>query len=64
MSLPGMAEIENTFLAKARDWADTVKDRDVQNFAQRMNNLKSKFAQENPGFADAYHNAYRLLGEG
>ena len=64
MSLPGMAEIENTFLAKARDWADTVKDRDVQNFAQRMNNLKSKFAQEDPGFADAYHTAYRLLGEG
>ena len=64
MSLPGMAEIENTFLTKASEWADAVKDRDVQNFAQRMNNLKSKFAQENPGFADAYHNAYRLLGEG
>jgi len=64
MSLPGMAEIENTFLAKASEWADAVKDRDVQNFAQRMSNLKSKFAQENPGFADAYHNAYRVLGEG
>jgi prephenate dehydrogenase len=63
MNLPGMAEIENTFLAKARDWADAVKDKDVQNFAQRMNNLKSKFVLEDPGFSDAYNNAYRLLAE-
>ena len=64
MNLPGMAKIEELFLSKAKDWADAVKDGDVQNFAQRMTNLKSNFAQEDPGFAEAYHNAYRLLGEG
>jgi len=63
MNLPGMAKIEELFLAKAKDWADAVKDRDVQRFTQRMNNLKSQFAQEDLGFADAYNNAYRLLSE-
>ena len=64
MSLPGMAEIENTFLAKASEWADIVKGRDAQSFARRMDQIKSRFVQEDLGFADAYNNAYRLLGEG
>ena len=63
MNLPGMAKIEELFLSKAKDWADAVKGRDVQSFTQRMNNLKSQFAQEDLGFADAYNNAYRLLSE-
>ena len=63
MNLPGMAEIEEAFLAKARNWADIVKSSDANSFAQRMNDLKSRFAQEDPDFADAYGNAYRLLGE-
>ena len=63
MSLPGMAEIEDVFLAKARDWASIVKGRDAQSFARRMNQIKSRFAQEDPGFADAYNDAYRLLSE-
>jgi len=64
MNLPGMAEIEEIFLAKARDWAGIVKGSDTQSFSERMNNLKLKFAQEDPTFAEAYINAYRLLGEG
>jgi prephenate dehydrogenase len=63
MSLPGMAEIENVFLARAGEWAGIVKGRDAQSFARRMEQVKSRFAQEDPGSADAYHNAYRLLGE-
>jgi len=63
MNLPGMTEIENVFLAKVKDWADMVKSSDTQSFAQRMDYLKLKFEQGDPGFADAYNNAYRLLGE-
>ncbi len=63
MNLPGMVEIEDVFLAKARDWASVVKGRDAQSFARRMDQIKSRFTQEDPGFADAYHNAYRLLSE-
>ena len=64
MNLPGMAELQDVFLAKARHWAGIVKSSDTQSFAQRMNHLKSRFAQEDPGFAEAYNNAYRLPGEG
>ena len=64
MNLPGMAKIEEVFIAKARDWADMVKDKDKHSFAERMKLLENKFRQEDPGFADAYKNAYSLLGEG
>jgi len=63
MNLPDMAKIEEIFLAKARNWANIVKGKDVKSFAQRMNDLKLKFGQEDPDFADAYKNVYRLLGE-
>jgi len=64
MSLPGMAKIEEIFLAKADSWLELVRHGDRENFARRMSYLKSKFSAEDPGFADAYNNAYRLLGKG
>ena len=63
MNLPGMAKIEELFLAKAGEWADMVKNKDERNFAMKMRELANKFRQEDPGFADAYNNAYRLLSE-
>jgi prephenate dehydrogenase len=63
VNLPGMAGIEKLFLSKARDWAAMVENKDRHSFAERMNSLKLKFSQEDPGFADAYNNAYRLLVE-
>jgi len=62
MALPGMAKIEELFLSKAKDWAAMVKDKDKHSFAERMRLLEHNFRQEDPGFADAYNNAYRLLG--
>jgi prephenate dehydrogenase len=64
MNLPGIAKIEQIFLAKADSWLDLVRHGDRENFALRMSYLKSKFSEEDPGFADAYKNVYRLLGEG
>jgi len=64
MSLPDMAKIEEIFLAKADSWLDLVRHGDRENFARRMSYLKSKFSDVDPGFSDAYKNAYRLLGEG
>jgi prephenate dehydrogenase len=61
MNLPGLAEIEKAFLAKAAVWADMVKAGDRHGFAERMKDLKLKFSQEEPGFEDAYNNLYRLL---
>lgn len=64
MALPGMAKMEEIFLSKAKDWAAMVKDKDKHSFAEKMRQLEFKFRQADPGFADAYDNAYRLLGEG
>lgn len=64
MNLPGMARIEELFLSRAKDWAGMVKNNDRNSFAERMKLIETKFRREDPGFADAYNNAYRLLGEG
>jgi prephenate dehydrogenase len=64
MGLPGLAAIESIFLSKAGGWADLVKNKDEQGFAMKMRDLANRFRQEDPGFADAYNNAYRLLREG
>lgn len=63
MYLPGLAGIENAFLARASGWADMVKAGDRHGFAEKMRKLEDKFRQEDPGFADAYDHAYRLLRE-
>jgi len=63
MNLPGMAKVEEIFLAKSKDWADMVKSHDTKGFAERMAYLKLKFEQADPGFSDTYKNVYRLLGE-
>jgi prephenate dehydrogenase len=63
MSLPGMARIEEIFLAKAESWLELVRHGDRENFARRMSYLKAKFSDVDPGFPDAYKRAYRLLGE-
>ena len=64
VNLPGMAKMEEIFLSKAKEWAAMVKDKDKHSFAERMRLLEHKFRREDPGFTDAYDNAYRLLGEG
>jgi prephenate dehydrogenase len=64
MSLPGMARMEEIFLAKADSWLELVRHGDRENFSRRMSYLKSKFSEHDPGLADAYKRAYRVLGEG
>ena len=34
-----------------------------QEFIDRMKTLRNTFEKEDPGFADAYKNMYRLIGE-
>jgi prephenate dehydrogenase len=63
MGLPGTEKIEEIFLAKADSWLELVRHGDAENFVRRMNYLKSKFSAEDPGFAEAYKRAYRVLAE-
>ena len=63
MNLPGLAGIEKLFLSKAGEWSSLVGKGDRKEFAKRMRELKTSFEKEDPGFAAAYNNMYRLIGE-
>ncbi len=61
-NLPRMGEIHKLFQNKAEDWAELVSNRDSRQFVQRMGDLKDTFAKEDPDFARAYENMYRVAG--
>ncbi len=63
MSLPNMAEIENLFQARAKIWADLVKNKDKQQFVQRMATMRDKLEKANPDFGKTYQNMYKLAQE-
>ena len=61
MSLPGTMEIEELFQRRVKTWADLVKNRDKQGFAQRMDALKNRLEKVVPDFGEAYENMYRVV---
>ncbi len=61
MSLPNMTEVEKLFQSRAKLWADLVKNKDKQKFAERMNILKNGFRKSAPNFSKAYENMYKLV---
>jgi prephenate dehydrogenase len=63
MNLPGLANIEKLFKEKAGEWAGLVSDGKRQEFIDRMTALKNTFEKEDPGFAAAYKDMYRMIGE-
>lgn len=62
MSLPNMMEIEKLFQRRAKTWADLVKNKDKQEFVERMKALRSRFEEANPDFGKAYKNMYKIVG--
>ena len=63
MYLPNMAEIEELFQRSSKTWADLVKNKDSQEFIQRMNVLRNKLEETNPSLGKAYENMYKLVEE-
>jgi prephenate dehydrogenase len=63
MGLPGMAKIEEIFLAKTDSWLALVRKGDRQHFTQRMDYLREQFKREDPDFTAGYQNMYREQGE-
>lgn len=61
MNLPNITEIQKLFQARAKLWADLVRNKDKPKFGQRMNKLKNKLKKEDPDFETAYKNLYKLL---
>ncbi len=60
MSLPDMAGIEETFLAKTELWLDLVRKHDGERFAQRMRDLREQLEREDPDFIAGYRKMYRM----
>lgn len=61
MYLPNMAEIEQLFQKSSKTWADLVKNKDSQEFIQRMNALRNRLEKTNPNLGKAYENMYKLV---
>jgi len=61
MSLPNMAKIEKLFQEKAGTWADLVKNKDRQEFANKMNALKNELEKGDLDFQKAYENMYKIV---
>ncbi len=60
MGFPGIGEIEGQFLRNAAIWADFVKNKDSQGFADRMSALKGILENTDPHFEKAYEDLYKI----
>lgn len=63
MNLPGLTETEQLFIGKAGEWASLVSKGKREEFMEKMKELKAAFAKEDPGFASAYNDMYKLIEE-
>jgi prephenate dehydrogenase len=60
MSFPNIKEVEGLFQSNTKTWAEIVKNKDRQKFAQKMNGLREKLEKTDPSFHHAYENMYRI----
>ncbi|MFC1861677.1 prephenate dehydrogenase [Chloroflexota bacterium] len=60
MNLPRITEIEELFQQSSKTWAEIVKNKDGQAFANRMTTLKKEMEKHDADFGKAYENMYKL----
>ncbi len=60
MNLPKMTEIEELFQRNSETWANIVRNRDRQEFVNRMNSLKNRLEKGEFDLKKAYENMYKL----
>ncbi|MDP3879601.1 MAG: prephenate dehydrogenase [Dehalococcoidales bacterium] len=61
MNLPGLPEIEDLFQRSVKTWADIVRNKNRQEFVDRMGAIKDGMEKSDPDFGKAYENMYRLF---
>jgi len=61
MQLPDAAAVEELFSSRAAQWAEIVRRKDDRQFVQKMNSLRDEFIRQDPNFARAYKDMYRLI---
>jgi prephenate dehydrogenase len=60
IGFPGIGEIEGQFLRNTATWADLVRNKDSQGFADRMSALKRILEKTDPHFEKAYEDLYKI----
>jgi prephenate dehydrogenase len=61
MNLPELGKIEDLYIAKAQEWLDLIKQKNMQVIVDRMEQLKAKLLKVDPDFAESYEVMYRML---
>ncbi|MCX6003592.1 MAG: prephenate dehydrogenase [Chloroflexi bacterium] len=60
MNFPNIRNVETLFQTNTKIWADMVRNKNKQKFAQRMDSLREKLGKTDPAFHSAYENMYKI----
>jgi len=60
-SLPEMERIERSFIEKAQEWLDLIKNKDPTIIAPKMESLKSKLTSTSRDYEKSYETMYKML---
>ena len=60
-NLPGLGEIEDLFMTKAKDWLNLIKNKDAEAIVKRMEILKAKITVDDSDFSKSYEAMYIML---
>jgi len=60
-NLPELSEIEDLFMAKAKEWINLIRNKDANAIVKRMERLKAKLTEVDPDFAKSYDAMYQML---
>jgi hypothetical protein len=60
-NLPGLGEIEDLFMTKAKDWLNLIKNKDAEAIVKRMEILKAKITVDDSDFSKSYEAMYKML---
>jgi len=61
LNLPGLEQLEEAFLAKAREWLKLIKEKDREAITRRMEQLKVRLAEKSLDYERTYELMYKML---
>lgn len=61
MDLPEIERIESLFLEKTNEWLSVVGQKDRSAFTRKMELVKARLREANPGYLKSYRDMYRIL---
>jgi hypothetical protein len=61
LSLPELEKIESSFIEKAHEWLNLIKQQDSAAITRRMEQLKAKLMKTSRDYARSYEVMYKML---